>query len=63
MNDNDHTSAVAMPAFKIFTAWLAALGLQTWGDFASFLAACYTLLLIAEWVYKKIKRTPQKVEE
>jgi hypothetical protein len=59
MNDNDHTT-VAMPAFKIFTAWLAALGLQSWGDFASFLAACYTLLLIGEWFFKKIKGTQQK---
>ena len=62
MNDNDHTS-VAMPAFKIFTAWLAALGLQSWGDFASFLAACYTALLIAEWVYKKIKRSPTREDK
>lgn len=62
MNDNDHTT-VAMPAFKIFTAWLAALGLQSWGDFASFLAACYTLLLIGEWFFKKIKGTPQKVDK
>ncbi len=62
MNDSDHTS-VAMPALKLTTAWLAALGLQTWGDFASFLAACYTLLLIGEWVYKKLKRTAPKGEE
>ncbi len=62
MNDNDHTT-VAMPAFKIFTAWLAALGLQSWGDFASFLAACYTLILILEWIYKKFKRTHPKDDQ
>ena len=61
MNDNGHTS-VAMPMIKIFTAWLAAIGLQTWGDFASFLAACYTLLLIAEWVHNRFLR-PKKAEE
>lgn len=62
MNDNDHTS-VAMPGIKIFTAWLAALGLQSWGDFASFLAACYTLLLIGEWFYKKFKNNQPKADK
>lgn len=61
MNENDHTS-VAMPLIKIFTAWLAAIGLQSWGDFASFLAACYTALLIAEWVSNRFFRT-KKVDK
>ena len=55
MHDNDH-SAVALPMIKIISAWAAAIGLQTWGDLASFLAACYTLLLIAEWIYHKFIR-------
>jgi len=55
MNDNDHTS-VAMPMIKIVSAWLAAVGLQSWGDFASFLAALYTALLIAEWVKNRFFR-------
>ena len=55
MNDNDHTS-VAMPVIKIVSAWLAAIGLQSWGDLASFLAALYTALLIAEWVRNRFFR-------
>lgn len=61
MNDNDHTS-VAMPMIKIISAWLAAVGLQSWGDFASFLAAVYTALLIAEWVKNRFFK-PKKVEK
>lgn len=53
MND-DHTT-VAMPVFKIITAWAAAWGLQSWGDVASFLAALYTMLLITEWLWKKLR--------
>ena len=52
MND-DHT--VALPLVKIATAWGAAFGMKSWGDLASFCAAIYTLLLIGEWIYKKIK--------
>jgi len=50
---NDHDQTVSMPIIKIASAWVAALGITSWGDFASFMAACYTSLLIAEWVYKK----------
>ena len=42
MND-DHT--VALPMVKIATAWAAVIGLKSWGDFASFCAAIYTLIL------------------
>ena len=50
MNDD---ATVHAPVLKIISAWLVALGFKSWGDIASFLAACYTLLLIAEWFYKK----------
>lgn len=53
---NDDHSTVALPVFKIVTAWAAAYGLTTWGDLASFLAACYTFLLICEWCWKKFIR-------
>lgn len=52
---DDHTT-VTMPVLKIISAWAAAYGLQSWGDLASFLAACYTSLLIAEWVWKKVRK-------
>lgn len=54
MSDDHNT--VTMPVLKIVTAWAAAYGLTSWGDVASFLAACYTLLLIIEWVWKKLRR-------
>lgn len=44
---------VATPVLKIATAWAAA-GVTSWADFASALAAVYTLLLITEWVWKKV---------
>lgn len=53
MNDSDQT--VAAPAFKIVTAW-TAVGITSWADFASFLAAGYTMLLIFEWFWKKFWR-------
>lgn len=55
MNDHGNIS-VAAPTLKIISAWAAALGLQSWGDVASFLAALYTALLIAEWIRNRFKR-------
>ena len=54
MNDHDHT--VTLPILKIISAWAAALGVASWGDFASLMAACYTSALFAEWVYKKLRK-------
>jgi len=51
-----------MPVIKILTAWAAAIGFQSWGDVASFLAAVYTALLIAEWVRNRFFK-PKKVEK
>lgn len=45
---------VAAPGIKIVSAW-AAVGITSWADAASFVAFCYTMLLIAEWAWKKIK--------
>lgn len=53
MNDTDQT--VAQPAIKIVTAW-AAVGITSWADAASMLAAIYTGLLIFEWWWKKFWR-------
>ena len=52
---NDHPTSVSAPGFKIATAWLATL-FTSWADFASFLAAMYTLILISEWCWKKCGR-------
>ena len=48
-------NTVALPLVKIGTAWAAAFGLKSWGDVASFCAAVYTILLIGEWLWKKVK--------
>jgi hypothetical protein len=52
MND-DHT--VSHQFIKVLTALAAGFGLKSWGDVASFCAAAYTLILIGEWLYKKVK--------
>lgn len=50
MTNADDT--VAAPVVKVLTAW-AAVGITSWADVASILAAIYTLCLIGEWVYRK----------
>lgn len=45
-------STVGDPIIKLATVW-AAVGITSWADAASALAAIYTFILISEWVYKK----------
>lgn len=40
---------------KIGTAW-AAVGITSWADAASALAFFYTLLLVCEWIWKRLIR-------
>ena len=47
---DDHT--IAWPLAKIASAW-AAVGVTSWADFASFIAAIYTTCLLGEWLWKK----------
>ncbi len=49
-----HTS-VTSPGIKIATAW-AAVGITSWAELASALAALYTMLLITEWLWKRLGR-------
>lgn len=35
---------------------LAALGISSWGEFAAFVAAAYSLLLIGEWMWRHVAR-------
>lgn len=53
--NGDGQQTVAAPAIKVVTAW-TAVGFTSWADVASFLAAVYTALLIAEWLWKKFGR-------
>lgn len=45
---------------KAASAWgavaLAEVGINSWGDFGAFLASIYTLMLIGEWLWKRIFR-------
>lgn len=50
---NNTTETIASPVAKVVTVW-AAVGITTWADVASFLAACYSMLLISEWLYKRV---------
>jgi len=49
MHDNN---SIGEPVLKLVSVW-AAVGITSWADAASALAAIYTCLLIGEWVYKK----------
>lgn len=40
---------------KIGTAWVA-VGITSWADAASALAFLYTLILLAEWLWKRLLR-------
>lgn len=55
----DHSSIehTEYPVVKAAVAWfgvgLAHLGINTWSDAAAVAATIYTLLLIADWIWKK----------
>jgi len=53
MNPDQKEGAVA--AAKLLSVW-AAVGITSWADFAAFLAALYSLMLIGEWLWKKAVR-------
>lgn len=55
MSNNSNVSVDA-PVMKVATAWMAAIGIASWSDFAAMLAAFYSLLLIFEWFWKKFWR-------
>ena len=52
---NSLTDSVSHPEIKIASAW-ALVGITSWADFAAFVAAIYTLILLGEWVWKKLIR-------
>lgn len=52
MNDQ---SSIAAAITKAASAW-AAVGITSWSSLASFLASCYTLVLIGEWIWKRLLR-------
>lgn len=52
---NNPTEQVAAPVAKVATAW-AAVGITSWAEAASFLAFCYSAILIGEWAWKRFIR-------
>lgn len=55
MSAQSQQDTIGAPAVKIITAW-AAVGITSWAEAASALAALYTLLLIFEWLWKRLIR-------
>ena len=59
MDAHHDTSTMAV---KAGLAWigvgLSYLGIEKWSDFAAMLASLYTVILICEWIYKRIKHRP-----
>lgn len=51
---DEHTRIDSAGA-KIVSAW-AVVGITSWSDFAAFLGAIYTTVLLGEWAYKKVVR-------
>lgn len=51
----ENQDGLLVPGLKIGSAW-GAVGITSWADAASFLAALYTLLLVIEWLWKRIGR-------
>lgn len=55
-NTTQQTSDIAYPLAKGISAPAAVIAGLSWGDIASILAAAYTILLIGEWLWKKLIR-------
>lgn len=49
----NNDSVVSHPVLKVASVGVAWLGGMTWGEFASAMAATYTLCLITEWLWKR----------
>jgi len=64
MQDHSQTVTVDASVAKAGAAWSATglgyvlnwMGFDGWGDFAAFVASVYSCLLIAEWIYKKLRK-------
>ena len=48
-------TSVDHPAAKIATLW-GLIGITSWTDFAAFVAAIYSLVLLGEWLWKRVGR-------
>lgn len=55
MSTVDQPTSVDHAAVKVASVWIATL-FTSWADVAAFLAAVYSLLLIGEWLWKRLGR-------
>lgn len=55
MTSVDQHTSVDHAAAKVASVWAATL-FTSWADVAAFLAAIYSLLLIGEWLWKRLGR-------
>lgn len=53
MNLTPEQREAAVSGIKLGSVW-AAVGITSWADFAAFLAALYSMLLIGEFTWKKV---------
>jgi hypothetical protein len=53
MNDQGVSNPLAKVVAAWLGVWLSRLGIHTWSDAAAVVATIYTLLLIADWCWKK----------
>lgn len=68
MKPDAAASSVDPSHIKVGSAWagtamsycLNLLGFKDWADFAAFLAALYSLILIGEWIYKRFMKKEKR---
>lgn len=53
----ENNTSVDHPLIKAVSAWLVAIGISSWSDFAAMCAAIYSILLIIEWIWRKFLRS------
>jgi hypothetical protein len=53
MTDDHSTIKVGTVWFGVY---LGKLGIHTWSDLAAIVATVYTLILIADWAWRVLKR-------
>ncbi len=50
---SQHQEEIAAPIFKAATLW-GAIGITSWAEAASFAAFLYSMVLLSEWLWKKL---------
>lgn len=54
--DPETKASLAKGGSAWVAVFLADLGINSWGDVAAMMAALYSLVLICEWVWKRLLR-------